>query len=66
MAKNMTTNLKNAANQNPEQIATSFHQELNDLDYTPFDGKGGRGKMHQLFGGRMSEIINELNEVLVA
>lgn len=33
-----------------EQIATSVHVETDDLDYTPFDAKGGRGKMWQLFG----------------
>ncbi|WCK53916.1 type I restriction-modification enzyme R subunit C-terminal domain-containing protein [Aneurinibacillus sp. Ricciae_BoGa-3] len=49
-----------------DHIATSFHVELDDLDYTPFDGQGGRGKMYQLFGDNMNEIINELNEVLVA
>jgi len=27
---------------------------------------GGRGKMNQLFGNEMNEIINELNEVLAA
>jgi len=49
-----------------DHIATSFHVEVEDLDYTPFDAKGGRGKMHQLFGDQMDEIINELNEVLAA
>jgi type I restriction enzyme R subunit len=45
---------------------SSYHIELVDLDYTPFDSQGGRGKMHQLFGNEMNEIINELNDVLVA
>ncbi|MGN9162993.1 type I restriction endonuclease subunit R [Clostridium sulfidigenes] len=49
-----------------DHIATSFHVEVEDLDYTPFDAQGGRGKMYQLFGDKMDEIINELNEVLVA
>ncbi|MBY0124407.1 DEAD/DEAH box helicase family protein [Bacillus sp. S/N-304-OC-R1] len=49
-----------------DHIATSFHVELNDLDYTPFDAQGGRGMMYQLFGDTMMEIIEELNEVLVA
>ncbi len=49
-----------------EQIATSVHIEADDLDYTPFDAKGGRGKMWQLFGDEMETIINELNEALVA
>ena len=49
-----------------EHIMSSFHIEVDDLDYTPFDAKGGRGKMWQLFGENMNEIIDELNEVLAA
>jgi len=49
-----------------EQIATSVHVDMDDLDYTPFDAKGGRGKMWQLFGDEMETIINELNEALAA
>ncbi|WML24129.1 DEAD/DEAH box helicase family protein [Neobacillus sp. OS1-33] len=49
-----------------DHIATSFHLEMDDLDYTPFDAQGGRGKMYQIFGDKMFEIINELNEVLTA
>ena len=47
-----------------EQIATSVHVDIQDLDYTPFDAKGGRGRMWQLFGNEMENIINELNEAL--
>ena len=49
-----------------EHIANSFYVEVDDLDYTPFDAQGGRGKMYQLFGDQMDGIINELNEVLAA
>jgi type I restriction enzyme, R subunit len=49
-----------------EHIATSFHLDVEDLDYTPFDAQGGIGKMHQLFGEDMNSIIQELNEALVA
>lgn len=49
-----------------EHIASSFHIDREDLDYAPFDAKGGLGKMYQLFGGEMEEIINELNEELAA
>ncbi|MDP2791526.1 MAG: type I restriction-modification enzyme R subunit C-terminal domain-containing protein, partial [Rectinemataceae bacterium] len=49
-----------------DQIATSVHVDIDDLDYTPFDAKGGRGKMWQLFGDAMNKIIDELNEVLAA
>lgn len=49
-----------------EHIATSLHVEIDDLDYTPFDAQGGRGKMWQLFGDEMNKIIDELNEALAA
>lgn len=49
-----------------EHIANSVHLNTDDLDYTPFDALGGRGKMWQLFGTEMENIIEELNEVLVA
>lgn len=49
-----------------DHIANSFHVDVDDLDYTPFDSKGGRGKMWALFGEKMNEIIAELNEVLAA
>lgn len=49
-----------------EHIATSFHIDKDDLDYTPFDAKGGLMKMWDLFGEDMDRIINELNLELVA
>jgi len=49
-----------------DQISTSVHVDIEDLDYTPFDAKGGRGRMWQLFGNEMETVINELNEALAA
>ncbi len=49
-----------------DYVATSFHLEIDDLDYTPFDALGGRGRMYQLFGDEMNTMINELNEALTA
>lgn len=49
-----------------DHVVSSYHIEIDDLDYTPFDSQGGKGKMYQLFGKEMNEIINELNEVLAA
>jgi len=49
-----------------DQIATSVHVDLEDLDYTPFDASGGRGRMWQLFGDSMETILEELNEALAA
>lgn len=47
-----------------EHIATSFHIEVDDLDYTPFDAHGGRGMMFQLFGSGMNTVISEMNEAM--
>ena len=49
-----------------DHVITSFHIERNDLEMSPFDAQGGMGKMHQLFGEQMDDVINELNEVLAA
>jgi len=49
-----------------DHIATSVHFSKDDLDYAPFDAKGGVGKMYQLFGDEMDAIIEEMNEELVA
>ena len=49
-----------------DHIATSFHVELDDLDYTPFDARGGRGRMWQLFGDQTNALFEELNEALAA
>ena len=49
-----------------DHIATSFHLDKDDLDYSPFDSKGGLMKIWQLFGDNLDEMINELNTELVA
>ncbi|MEA2074330.1 MAG: type I restriction-modification enzyme R subunit C-terminal domain-containing protein [Euryarchaeota archaeon] len=49
-----------------EHIATSFHIDVDDLDYTPFDAHGGRGKMWQLFGTGMNAVISEMNVAVAA
>ena len=49
-----------------DHIATSIHLDYNDLEFTPFDALGGKGRMWQLFGEDCEKIINELNEVLAA
>ena len=49
-----------------DHIINSFHIERGDLESTPFDAKGGMGKMYQLFGDRMEPLLEELNEVLAA
>ncbi|MYG40206.1 MAG: DEAD/DEAH box helicase [Nitrospira sp. SB0677_bin_15] len=47
-------------------IADSFHLEREDLDYAPFNAQGGLGRMAQLFGDEMDQVIEEMNEALVA
>jgi len=47
-----------------ENIAASFHIEVDDLDYTPFDAHGGRGMMFRLFGTGMNTVISDMNEAL--
>jgi type I restriction enzyme R subunit len=49
-----------------EQVINSFHIDMEDFDYNPFNAIGGLAKMWQLFGQETNEIIEELNEVLVA
>jgi type I restriction enzyme R subunit len=40
--------------------------EESDLDYAPFDARGGLGRMHELFGERLNALIDELNKELTA
>jgi len=49
-----------------DYVAASFHIDREDFDLSPFNAKGGLGKMWQLFGGETEGIIGELNEVLAA
>jgi type I restriction enzyme R subunit len=49
-----------------DHIISSMHIERDDLELAPFDGQGGLGKMHQLFGAKMDQLIVELNAALAA
>ena len=49
-----------------DHIISSFHIERDDLEMAPFDSKGGMGRMYQLFGDGMDDVIEELNRELVA
>ncbi|MDR0622351.1 MAG: DEAD/DEAH box helicase family protein [Deltaproteobacteria bacterium] len=49
-----------------DHIATSINVTLDDLDFTPFDAKGGRGKFYQLFGSKYDIILQEINYLLQA
>jgi type I restriction enzyme R subunit len=39
-----------------DHVVNSFHIDVEDLDYTPFDAKGGRGHMWQLFNEDMNDV----------
>jgi type I restriction enzyme R subunit len=47
-------------------VIDSLRMEKSDLDYAPFDARGGLGRMHELFGQRMDALIDELNKELTA
>jgi len=49
-----------------DHITTSFCVSTDDLNFAPFDGRGGLGKLYSLFGKDSNDILNELNENLVA
>ena len=49
-----------------EHIITSLSILPEDLEYTPFDSKGGLGGFYQVFGEKYQEILDEMNEELVA
>lgn len=47
-------------------IATSVRIEPNDFEYGWFADRGQLGKAHQLFGDRLTRLLDELNRELVA
>lgn len=49
-----------------DHIATSLSIELEDLEFSPFNQRGGLGKAHQLFGAQLPTLLDELNEALAA
>ena len=49
-----------------DHLATSVAIERNDLELAPFDTQGGMGRMYVLFGGKMDDLLSEMNEALAA
>ena len=47
-----------------DHLMSSFHIERDDLELSPFDGKGGMGQMYALFGAQMDEVMAEMNEAV--
>jgi len=49
-----------------EHIASSVSVTLDDLDLAPFNQKGGRLKLYNVFGDDYQKILEELHEVLIS
>jgi type I restriction enzyme, R subunit len=49
-----------------DHIAANLGIDPSDFDYAPFAQEGGLGKVHQLFGDGLNNIIDELNGTLAA
>ena len=49
-----------------EHIASNLGLETDDFGYAPFDQRGGLGRVYQLFGAALPQVIEELNRELVA
>ena len=49
-----------------DHIANSLRIEQDDFDGVPFNQLGGLGRVHELFGDRLGDILEELNERLAA
>ena len=49
-----------------DHIAKSLRIDEDDFDYAPFSQLGGLGRVHDLFGDRLTAILDELNGRLAA
>jgi len=49
-----------------DHIAGNLSIETDDFEYAPFSQEGGLGKIYQLFGDELTDILDELNEALAA
>jgi type I restriction enzyme R subunit len=49
-----------------EHIASNLGIEAEDFDRSPFDQRGGLGRVHQLFGADLPGVLVSLNEALAA
>lgn len=49
-----------------DHIAASLRIESDDLDEVPFNQIGGLGRAYELFGERLSTLLEELNQTLAA
>ena len=49
-----------------DHIAANLGINLDDFEYAPFNKEGGLGRVHQLFGAQLPQVIEELNRELAA
>jgi type I restriction enzyme R subunit len=49
-----------------DHIAANLGIESDDFEYAPFNSEGGLGKVHQLFGAELTQVIEAMNRELVA
>lgn len=49
-----------------DHVAASLRIEPDDFEYAPFAQRGGIGRVYQVFGPELPELLEELNEVLAA
>ena len=49
-----------------DHIAGNLSIETDDFEYAPFSQEGGLGKVYQLFGDELNDILDELNGALAA
>jgi type I restriction enzyme, R subunit len=49
-----------------DHVAANLAVEQDDFEYAPFAQEGGLGKVHQLFGGELNILIEEMNGTLAA
>ncbi len=49
-----------------EQVATSAEITVDDFDEVPFAQEGGLGRAQMVFGGKLVDVLREMNEALAA
>jgi type I restriction enzyme R subunit len=49
-----------------DHIAANLGIQLDDFDYAPFNKAGGLGRVHQLFGEKLPQVLTALNDALAA
>ena len=64
--KRFTTEQRHWLEMIRDHIAANLNIEKDDFELAPFNREGGLGKVHQVFGSKLNEIIEELNGALAA